>query len=102
MPPGYAPPRKNPGAGLGAASLALGLLSLLLPFAGVPFAAVGLPLGVMGKARSAGVGKANALARAGAVCSAVSLAIFAVFVLFIAYALLFSPDVLLPWLLPGI
>ena len=68
-------PQKNPGQGLGIASMVLGIVSLIIPFLGTACAIVGLILGVLSKKKSDAVGMPSGMAVAGIVCSIIALAI---------------------------
>ena len=74
--PVYQPPPKNPGAGLGAASMVLGILSLIMVFIGVVTAIISLPLGVSGLMKSKKAKMPSGMAVAGIVCSSITLAIY--------------------------
>ena len=78
---GYAPvPAKNPGKGLGIASMVLGIVSLVLfcwIYVSIPCALVGVILGGVGMKKSKDAGMSAGMATAGLVCSIISLAIVA-------------------------
>jgi hypothetical protein len=65
---------KNPGQGLGIASMVLGILGLAVPF-GEVLALVGLILGAVSKKKSNEAGMPSGMATAGIVCSIIALAI---------------------------
>jgi len=76
--PQYGPPApKNPGMGLGIASMVLGIVGLCTGwiYVGVLLAIVGLVLGVISKKKSDEVGMPSGMAMAGIVCSIIGLAV---------------------------
>jgi len=57
------------------ASMVLGIVSLILPFAGLATAVVGLILGIIAMKKQKTVGASTGMAVAGMVCSIITLAI---------------------------
>lgn len=74
-PPGYQHPRPTsyPGKGMSIAALVLGICSLVIPYAGIATAIVGLILGVIGKRKANEVGASTGMATAGIVMSIIAL-----------------------------
>lgn len=71
----YTPPPKNPGQSMGIASMVLGICSLVIPFAGIATALVGLIMGVIAKKKSSEANMPSGMATAGIVCSIITLAV---------------------------
>ena len=65
----------DPGKGMAIASMVLGIISLVIPFAGIATAVVGLILGVIAMKKQKAVGAPTGMALAGMVCSIITLAI---------------------------
>ena len=64
----------NPGKGLSIASMILGIISLVIPYAGTAVAIVGLILGIVGKKKSKAVNAPSGMATAGIVMSIIAIA----------------------------
>ena len=60
---------------MGIASMVLGIVSLIIPFAGIATAVVGLILGILAMKKQKEVGASTGMAVAGIVCSIITLAI---------------------------
>jgi len=69
----YAPLVENPGQSLGVAALILGILSILIPFGGIVFGIVGIPLGAVGRRKSSMVGMPSGMAVGGIVTSVIGI-----------------------------
>lgn len=70
--------QKPPGHGLSVASLACGIVGLVLSivfvwFIGIPAAIIGLILGIVGKKKASDVGASSGIATAGIICSAIGI-----------------------------
>ena len=68
-------PAAAPGNGLSIASLILALAALVVPYAGIGCAVVGLILGILGKQKNKAVGAPTGMAMAGIIISIITLAI---------------------------
>jgi len=63
------------------AAMVLGIVSLVIPFAGIGTAIVGLILGVLAQKKQKDAGFSTGMATAGIVCSIISLAISVILLL---------------------